>query len=1450
MAFLYFSKTNIQHGLFWYFLANKKGMVDIFALSLLAMMLAMMIVPLCYSSTLIDRHHPDGRKFRIEINDEKTRNSTLTLTGGKPAANADYPGVGNGGFFYSPPPPGGGGGGRPSGLFEIDLTILQPVISWLMSIGKGSVSFEEQQSPARLQITRVNADGSASEAAIPLDWLNLLDSEQLSDVDFWDTLLQRAAKTCPASDSLEWQLSCLKLFLERTVLKTHHGDGRQAANEDGQPSGSRPNAGSNDANNHQEKREAPEGQENQSPGEGNSSSGDGNNRKDDNGRQSKNKVWTQNLQLLANQLLAIIESDDRYAAFKFREMLDKLEVKQRVQVLKTKGTNISGDTITPLEAILALPRSFDEHSTRNRFIGQLIAAAGNNRQMILSEIVLDIIHKLNQSDQQSQIGHFEKCCFTEYFLQLLLLYPNPVKRIRNLLEKISDFSIRNEIINNAQSLTLPISFLDILKQFNQHSSLHEFIHLSNELRMQNARIAIHSFHDNALSVDKHETKQIDDAECAICRDQFVRTSNIVKTPCNHLFHVDCLNLWLKKRKSDRSIRNCPTCLTNLNSFSRKLNDFTKLLKKYDGCHSLATAKRAVNEWNDAETSYETLYHFVQFCRHSSQSSDDSQFAKLLQRTLHPVMGEGNNRKDDNGSHSKNNASTQDLQLLASQLLAIIENDDPYAAFKFREMLEKLDMPQRLQVLETKSTNINGDAMTPLEAILALPRAFDEHSTRNRFIGQLIEASGNNRQVILSEIVLDIIHKLNQSQQQPQIGHFEKCCFTEYFLQVLLLYPNPVERIRNLLEKISVFSIRNEIINNAQSLTLPTSFLDILKQFYQHSSFHELICLSNGVRIQNNYIAINAFGDNALRVDKEEPTNIIGAECAICQDQFVRTSNIVKTPCKHLYHVHCLHQWLKNKKSDDSIRTCPTCRAELISLREKLNDFNQLLIKYDDCHSLATAERAVNEWNEAETSYETLYHFVQFCRHSSQASDDSQFVKLLRRLIHPVTKAEIYHDALVYSATFSAKNHRVVTASHDGTAKVYVYQSDGTWKGELIVHHDGPVKLASFSADSSRVLTASDDGTAKIHVRKENGSWQEEITIRHRGPIHSATFSTDNSRVLTASNDGTAQIHVQKKDGSWEEEGSINHDDSIRLASFSADGSHVVTASIDNVVKITGKSADGSWQAKIILIHKRKVNSAIFSPDNRYVVTASDDGTANIIAQKDDASWEEAFTISHICPNGGIRSAAFSPDSRHVLTVGDDGLVKIIGKQADGSWLVKAIITHSDRVRSATFSPDSHLVVTSSYDKQAKIYGEKSDTLWEEEITIPHDHRIFSTTFSPDSQHAVTSGDNGTAKIYSHKKDGSWEEVFTIHHFHGRRAISATFSADGRFVMTFGFGGIAIITQLKGDGSWEKAITIRHPNTILSASFSADSRFVLTQSFLPVLDGGGSIVKITELWKEE
>jgi len=47
-----------------------------------------------------------------------------------------------------------------------------------------------------------------------------------------------------------------------------------------------------------------------------------------------------------------------------------------------------------------------------------------------------------------------------------------------------------------------------------------------------------------------------------------------------------------------------------------------------------------------------------------------------------------------------------------------------------------------------------------------------------------------------------------------------------------------------------------------------------------------------------------------------------SECAICQDPFLTGQDILKLPCRHVYHCACLSTWLHRHD------TCPLCRLQL------------------------------------------------------------------------------------------------------------------------------------------------------------------------------------------------------------------------------------------------------------------------------------------------------------------------------------------------------------------------------------------------------------------------------------------------------------------------------------------------------------------------------------------
>ena len=54
------------------------------------------------------------------------------------------------------------------------------------------------------------------------------------------------------------------------------------------------------------------------------------------------------------------------------------------------------------------------------------------------------------------------------------------------------------------------------------------------------------------------------------------------------------------------------------------------------------------------------------------------------------------------------------------------------------------------------------------------------------------------------------------------------------------------------------------------------------------------------------------------------------ECPICLETFNVQSQILSTPCDHIYHSECINSWLATGS-----RTCPNCRSRLrlLSLRQ-------------------------------------------------------------------------------------------------------------------------------------------------------------------------------------------------------------------------------------------------------------------------------------------------------------------------------------------------------------------------------------------------------------------------------------------------------------------------------------------------------------------------------------
>jgi WD40 repeat protein len=111
---------------------------------------------------------------------------------------------------------------------------------------------------------------------------------------------------------------------------------------------------------------------------------------------------------------------------------------------------------------------------------------------------------------------------------------------------------------------------------------------------------------------------------------------------------------------------------------------------------------------------------------------------------------------------------------------------------------------------------------------------------------------------------------------------------------------------------------------------------------------------------------------------------------------------------------------------------------------------------------------------------------------------------------------------MFSASFSPDSRRVVTASWDGTARVWDAK-DGH-QIHLLQGFSARVTSASFSPDGKQVVTAEwERGTARVWDLSDAVPVATDLS-GHVGAVTSASFSPDGTRVVTASADGTVIIY--------------------------------------------------------------------------------------------------------------------------------------------------------------------------------------------------------------------------------------------------------------------------------------------------------------------------------------
>jgi WD40 repeat protein len=418
-----------------------------------------------------------------------------------------------------------------------------------------------------------------------------------------------------------------------------------------------------------------------------------------------------------------------------------------------------------------------------------------------------------------------------------------------------------------------------------------------------------------------------------------------------------------------------------------------------------------------------------------------------------------------------------------------------------------------------------------------------------------------------------------------------------------------------------------------------------------------------------------------------------------------------------------------------------------------------------------------------------------------------------------------HEDYVKSAAFNRDGSRIVTASGDGTARIW---DAGTGREIAVLRgHERWVGSAVFSPDGSRIVTASGDHTARIWDAVAGR--QIAILRGHEATVTSAVFSPDGSRIVTASGDDTArvwdsftgkQIAVLRGHESW-----------VGSAALSPDGSRILTASMDRTARIW--DAATAKQIAVLRGHDEIVESAAFSRDGSRIVTASSDYTARIW----DAAMGKQMAILRGSLGNHIYLAAFSPDGSRVVT--STSQTSNIWDAATGKEIAELVGP------SASFSPDGSRIVTASSNKVVTISSDKAARIWDaatgKEMTVlrGHGNQVRSAAFSPDGSRIVTASSDNTARIWNAatgreiavlRGDESRASYDTFESMSSdfRKVNSAVFNSDGQRIVTASNDRTARIWN--SATNMETGILRGHKNSVLCAAFSPDGSRIVTTSW--------------------
>lgn len=452
-----------------------------------------------------------------------------------------------------------------------------------------------------------------------------------------------------------------------------------------------------------------------------------------------------------------------------------------------------------------------------------------------------------------------------------------------------------------------------------------------------------------------------------------------------------------------------------------------------------------------------------------------------------------------------------------------------------------------------------------------------------------------------------------------------------------------------------------------------------------------------------------------------------------------------------------------------------------------------------------------------------------------------------------------HTVNVTSAQFSPDEKNVLTASRDGTARIWdvrtglplrlldhpeeLYSASYSPDGRHVLTYGSDVIIRLWEVETSRLIwrrrvltntpkfspdgetiVVSDQQSIKL-LKASSGEILKELENRKTGtrPVH---FSPDGEQILSWTGDNTGWLWsvttgkvIAKLEG---------HSADITFAAFSSNGDKVLTSSEDKTVRIWDAKKGQFLQA--LIGHEHPVKSGAFSEDGSLVLTVAYEGAVRLWATK------SGTLLRQLEGTGSSADAAYlSPDANSILTVTSEGLIRL-WDVASGK-ATHDLEGHNGPARSVHFSTDGTKILTATKDRTPRVWEKQIDQLT---LVLPkHLGGTANPEISPDGKHLLVSARDGPTNL--------WNLTTSTHvkTLPGKLDYkSQGFSPDGSRIVTVGSNRDGLQLWMP-DGRKVNGLKIENGH-VHSPVFSPDSKWIATLSITKDIKQSVPIVGSTEV----